>query len=82
MNDAQKLWEAKEFCNFSATHAETPELAQFWAQLGLVFTQAHEDFRTGRVNLYRGNLIEAARHLHDDITGNLFDQGETVDDPE
>lgn len=82
MNDLQKLWEAKEFCSFSATHAETPELAQFWAQLELVFTQAHEDFRSGRVNLYRGNLIEAARHLHNDITSNLFDQGETVDDPE
>ena len=82
MNDLEKLWQASEFCQYSAVNSETPALAQFWQALSNVFGQAHEDFRTGRVNLYRGGLIEAAKHLHDDISGNLYDWGLTVEDPE
>jgi hypothetical protein len=82
VNDLEKLWQAKEFCNYSATNSDTPALALFWQSLSNVFAQAHEDFRTGRVNLYRGALIDAAKHLNDDIQGNLYDWELTVEDPE
>jgi hypothetical protein len=82
VTDIEKLWQAKEFCNYSATNSETPALALFWQSLSNVFAQAHEDFRTGRVNLYRGALIDAAKHLNEDIQGNLYDWELTVEDPE
>ena len=82
MTDLEKLWQASEFCQYSAVNVSTPALAQFWQALSTVFAQAHEDFRTGRVNLYRGALIDAAKHLNEDIQGNLYDWELTVEDPE
>lgn len=82
MNNEQLLKQAKEFCNYSATHSETPELASFWTSLAETFAAAESDFKQGRASVYRHLLIDAARHLNLDITRELYDIDLTVDDPE
>lgn len=70
MNNAQLLTQAEQFCSYSATHAETPELAAFYNALRILFAQAGSDFRDGKNNAYRSELIKAAMYLHADITSN------------
>ena len=70
MNNAQLLTQAEQYCSYSATHAETPELAAFYNALRLLFVQASSDFRDGKNNPYRQALISAATFLHADITAN------------
>ena len=79
MNNAQLLTQAQQFCSYSATHSETPELAAFWNNLRTAFMQASTDFREGKNNVYRSALISAAHYLNQDITG---PEGETPTDQE
>jgi hypothetical protein len=70
MNNAQLLTQAEQFCSYSATHAETPELAAFYNALRLLFVQASSDFRDGKNNPYRQALISAATYLNQDLINN------------
>ena len=70
MNNAQLLTQAEQYCSYSATHAETPELAAFYNALRLLFVQASSDFRDGKNNPYRSALISAATYLHAHMTSN------------
>jgi hypothetical protein len=70
VNNEQLLTQAEQYCSYSATHAETPELAAFYNELRSLFLQALSDFRNGKNNPYRSALISAATFLHADITSN------------
>lgn len=57
------------FCTYSATHAETPELAAFWNNVRLAFLAALTDVIEGRNNTYRSALLAASHYLNQDIAG-------------
>lgn len=80
LNNQQLLWQAASFCEYSATHAETRELAEYYKALAEVFTLAENDFKLGRPSPYRAKLINAASYLNLDIASGMFTDNE--DDPE